>query len=316
MRLDDLDYIRLVVADFKKKQQDSERPLLATFTRKSIRQQCINVLDERKSIGENIEANILHAFFGVPPKGQDLRTLIEFYPLDKFRPLENLMRGRIQTGDWANVELLAWLIDFKHRPFSFGKDILLGEEELAILDKIKPGKTGSSNTKNGNTGNSETSSDGRKPNRNIRRIKVAAGFLLGVTLVGASAIWQDRAEKQRFYGNVTGCMYWTGDHYEKIPCNENNGDQLVLPLNEEKLKAFKKITRPDTIRAWSIGTVHYFKKNNKYEFFTTGGKHPVETTRSLRKLSHYIYDSVLCNSIKLSEIVKYSQTGNKPITDN
>ncbi len=134
MQIDHLDYIKLVVADFKKKQGDSERPFLSTFTRSIIRQECLNVYTERLRTGKRRETNTLRCFFGSPDADGDFTSRIEFFPLDKFRPLENIMRGRIQNPLQANVELLAWLIDFRHRPYATGMNVVLNEEEMAILN--------------------------------------------------------------------------------------------------------------------------------------------------------------------------------------
>src|SRR5690606_5939735 len=120
MRIDHCDYTKLVFAAFKKRQCDNVKPQLPVFTRASIKQECLNVYDKRKSKGGKVESKVLQDFFGVPEDGQNWRDLIELFPLDKFRPLENFMRGGIQNPDMANVELLAWLIDFKHRPYVFG----------------------------------------------------------------------------------------------------------------------------------------------------------------------------------------------------
>lgn len=93
------------------------------------------------------------------------------------------------------------------------------------------------------------------------------------------------------YNKGDECMYWTGDHYEKIDCDAGiNGKNL---LNEERWKNFRKITNPDTITAWSIGKLYYLKTNNAMEYFTAGGKHPVYVTRTLKVLSQYMFDKHL-----------------------
>ena len=82
-------------------------------------------------------------------------------------------------------------------------------------------------------------------------------------------------------------MYWTGDHYERIDCDEENNDKVLF--NEERWKNFRKITDLSTITEKSIGVVHYFGNKNR-EFFTSGGKHPIETTRHLRVMTRYIWE--------------------------
>lgn len=304
------DYTKLVVAAFKKRQQDSMNPLLPNITRTEIRKECLNVYKERLNRGEREEKDVLKKFFGVPPEGKDFSNLIENCEPDKFRPLQSLMRGNIKTPLTTNVELLAWLIDFKHRPYTTGMHVLLNDEELAIVNITGPTVDPPPPVLTvPGTKSVVPLSDEGKLKLNSRRSKTAAIILLGLGLVGGTVAWLGK-------GDTTRCMYWSGDHYEKVACNEKKESLLLLPVDDERLKSFKKITRPDTIRNWSIGIVHYRKKNNRYEFFTTGGKHPVEITYNLRKLSRYIYDSVLCNNKKLSEIMSYTQPENISVTSN
>lgn len=278
------DYTKLVYASFKKKQEDSEHPLLSAFTRAAIRQQCLNIYQERLSRAERKDVNTLKNFFGIPDNGEDFSSLIELHSLDRFRPLENLMQGRIQSPAPANVELLAWLIDFKHRPFKVGMNVQLTDEEVAILEKNT--KQNGERTEKGG-GEQEFG----KVREKRKRIMVVASLFLAITLGGAFIIRQDRDARKAFLEKAgIGCMYWADDHYEKVPCNEEQRDRLVLPLNAKKLQDFKRITKTDTITEWSIGKLYYIKRNKVIELYTAAGNHPVETTRTLRKLSSYMYN--------------------------
>ncbi len=278
------DYTKLVYASFKKKQEDSEHPLLSAFTRSAIRQQCLNVYRERIKRGERQELSTLQNFFGVPDKGEDFSSLIEWYPLDKFRPLENLMQGRIQSPAPANVELLAWLIDFKHRPFKVGMNVQLADEEIASLEK-KPEQV-EGRTKMG--GGVQEHGETRKKRKGIMLV---ASLFLAITVGGAFMIRQDKKAKEAFLEKSgIGCMYWLDDHYVKVPCDEEQAGRLFLPLNTKRMMDFKRITNTDTITEWSIGKLYYIKRNKVIELYTTAGNHPVETTRTLRKLSSYMYN--------------------------
>ena len=278
------DYTKLVYASFKKKQEDSEHPLLSAFTRSGIRQQCLNVYRERLNRGEKQELNTLKNFFGIPGEAKDFCTLIEWYPLDKFRPLENLMQGRIQSPAPATVELLAWLIDFKYRPFNVGMNVHLTDEEIASLEK-KPEQV------EGRTGMGGSVQEYGKTRKKRKGIMLIASLFLAITVGGAFMIRQDRKAKEAFLEKKgIGCMYWAEDHYEKVPCNEELADRLILPLNTKKLQDFKRITKTDTITEWSIGKLYYIKRNKVIELYTTAGNHPVETTRTLRKLSSYMFN--------------------------
>jgi len=85
-----------------------------------------------------------------------------------------------------------------------------------------------------------------------------------------------------------GCMIWTGDRYRQVSCNQKQGDAMVIALDTSKLVHFKKITRPDTITAKSLGWVWYSKIDNNVGFFTAGGYHPVHVERHLKPLTQYM----------------------------
>lgn len=142
MKLAYSDYIKLVVATFNKMKQAGDlSPLLTTITRASIRQECFNIYTERVKKGEREETNTLKAFFGVPAVDQDFASVIEYFRLDKFRALEGLIKKGKRNPGSESVELLAWLINFQHRPY--GREVILSDEELAI---VNDGKVSITNT--------------------------------------------------------------------------------------------------------------------------------------------------------------------------
>jgi len=94
------------------------------------------------------------------------------------------------------------------------------------------------------------------------------------------------------YNKDENCMYWAADHYEPVSCNEK-GKGLLVPLNPEKIKSFRKITRKDTITEWSVGKLYYIKNNNDIECYTEGGNYPLNITRSLKVITQYIFDKYL-----------------------
>ena len=119
-------------------------------------------------------------------------------------------------------------------------------------------------------------------------------LLLIIGAGGAYTLWQQRQDKQLVMGNAnTGCMYWAADHYETIPCSDKQSNRLKLPLDLEKMRNFKKITREDTITEKSIGVIYYIRINGGREYYTASGHHPVDMTRPLVVLSRYIYEKYL-----------------------
>jgi hypothetical protein len=88
--------------------------------------------------------------------------------------------------------------------------------------------------------------------------------------------------------SIQGCMYWTGDHYQPIPCNQKVGDTAIIAFDEQKTVHLKKITRPDTITTNALGRVWYVKIDKRIEYYTAGGFHPIEYKRKLKPITGYI----------------------------
>ncbi|MCH5718552.1 hypothetical protein [Niabella hibiscisoli] len=89
------------------------------------------------------------------------------------------------------------------------------------------------------------------------------------------------------------CMYWTGDHYEAVPCSRKIDDVIVIALDTVKLRRFKKITRPDTITENDIGRVWYTRINKQLEFYTAYDNHPTQPQFRLKPITGYIIDKYI-----------------------
>lgn len=324
MRLDHADYIKLLIESYRKKKASNElSSLLARSTPARIRRECINVFRERY---EKRDENTLRAFFGPAENERKLLQSIEHFNTDKFRPLDKYLKGGTEKTEDINVELLAWLIDFKYRPYNYDMNVILNDAELSILGKSEetdPAPPTLSRPKETNEANGQTSTNSvnipsmdpevqqetenkgkgtlslTQFTRGARKAMSGRAAVLGliISLGGIFALWKPGVFSQLVLRNPNqGCMYWADDHYEKVGCNEETEGRLLLPFNENKMKNFRKITREDTITEWSIGRIYYLKTNNEIECFTTGGYHPVQTTRSLKKLSRNMFEKYILNN--------------------
>ena len=83
-------------------------------TRKQIKEACMWLLDRRN---EKYDDYILNRFFQFKEGENKLRT-IDQTKGDKFKPIVNFLTGETKSTTLANLELIAWLIDFKPRPLS------------------------------------------------------------------------------------------------------------------------------------------------------------------------------------------------------
>ncbi|MGN8055201.1 SEFIR domain-containing protein [Pedobacter sp. 22163] len=87
-------------------------------TPRSIKEECLKVYIERF---DQKDKQILQQFFGVEQGTRDFGRLIIHMDTDKFRPLVNFLRQKVEQTNHKNVELLAWLINFHPRPFGSAK---------------------------------------------------------------------------------------------------------------------------------------------------------------------------------------------------
>jgi hypothetical protein len=312
MRLSHPDYIKLVIEAYNKKRANNTLSLLLVqSTPAKIRQACLHVYKELYDKKEEQilrkDEQVLRDFFGPAEHGKQFLQLIREFETDKFRPLDNYLKGNTEKTDNTNLELLAWLINFQHRPYSFDKNFQLSDEELSLIrnngrsqtisklggeELQREGEVLYNSLKNAQD---EVLDKNTVKNKAKERSKRAVIFFLILIICtgGIYTIWQQK-DKQITMGNTNAsCMYWADDHYEKVPCNEDRKDRLILPLNEEKRKNFKRITKEDTITEKSIGIIYYLKNEGKIEYFTTGGNHPVYVTRSLKVLSSHMFDTYL-----------------------
>ncbi|MBL0881811.1 MAG: hypothetical protein IBJ16_00445 [Chitinophagaceae bacterium] len=308
MRLTHPAYIKLVFRTYQLLRSTPEfSPALKQPTPASIRKECLTVYKERP---HRKDEPVLRSFFGPAASNNSFLTAIEKFPTDGFRAFVNYLKGKAVKTDDKNVELLAWLIDFPHRPYRYGMDIMLSEKENAILNGVdhidenvsqeieevndddeaildQPHENALENHTEP-TVHKQIPIDYINPVGEIKSGKnvliidkkwLIIGVALFVSILSVGIYWR--------YDKSANCMYWTGDHYEKIDCAEDINDKVVF--NEDRWKNFRKITDLSTITEKSIGVVHYFGNKNR-EFFTSGGKHPIETTRYLRVMTRYIWE--------------------------
>ncbi|MCF3110243.1 hypothetical protein LL912_15775 [Niabella sp. CC-SYL272] len=325
---------------------------------------------------------MLNKFFGEGDDQVAVLKAIKKCETDKFKPLRNFLKKETESTDDKNIELLAWLIDFKERPYDYSKNYNVdnlepipvqveehigdGENEAISSDgagpegeqpkttdtefvqigfgaaedpvvptKPEPAASGGAG-KNDKEKETQAIAEGPdqseapagvagttaepadpvggenveellmgmvKPMQEVRRpVSVFKRGLavLAITLLAVAGFWFYRGGKKEPEPIPMGqglpannaCMYWTGDHYEQIPCRGTTGDTLVEPLDPEKIRSFKKITRPDTITRQSKGSVWYVKinKGKDIEFYTSDGFHPIDRQLRLKPVTDYIIE--------------------------
>lgn len=275
-----IDYRSKVLLKYKTARQAKNLPpFLMQPTPANLRSECVHVCQERF---DNKDQEILRTFFGPQDNQRAYIRAIGEFDVNKFRPLLNFITERTVDTELKNIELLAWLVDFKPRPFDSAykepeteATISKNEDTVdTVVEKagttevvtIQPDKVNVSNTVVQKPGNKS-------------QVFIAGLVLFIISIAG---YW---IHKHREH-----CMYWTGDHYEAVACSEQINNALMLPADGAKLKYFKKINRPDTISIKALGHIWYSKINNEIEFFTAEGHHPIQLQYQLKPLTKYMIE--------------------------
>ncbi|HWW40121.1 hypothetical protein, partial [Pedobacter sp.] len=215
--------------------------------------------------------NTLRLFFGVKDKDGNYRQNIEKIDIDRFRSLVKLLKGEEAiVPHEKNYKLLAWLINFDGE--DTGKSGVTIDKGLVVNSLI------------------DSTSQPLKNRIGVRkewiskpRIKNIIISFVGIAAVSTGVYWRSVSSDQK-------CMYWTGNAYQTISCNEKVGDTAIIALDTFKLAHLKRITRQDTLTKWSVGRIFYSKVNSdSIDVFTSAGSHPVRNGRKLMPLTNYMY---------------------------
>ncbi|MCZ4245267.1 hypothetical protein [Pedobacter punctiformis] len=137
-------------------------------------------------------------------------------------------------------------------------------------------------------------SDSKPPISTLKIIMICIMVLVVGT--GTFQFWGNK--KGRVYNSLflnQDCMYWTGDRYQPIVCDQKKGDTPIIALDTQKVAHLKRITQPDTLTLNSLGKVWYVKIGGKPEFYTSDGFHPVYNDRRLKPTTEYILKEYILN---------------------
>ncbi len=264
-------------------------PRLAQPTLARLREECMDVYIARF---DRKDENTLRVFFRHTGDTNTLARTIERFDLGKFKPLRNFLTGRTNSTDQKNIELLAWLIDFKRRPFELGENYNLDGEDNVSKQTMNDGKTVESGIKKDTD---KPGSTGEQASQTGKSAKKKRGVIIAIAILLLAAVGYKWGFNSSSGNSITGqgeCMYWTGDHYEFISCQQRK-DTLVVALDTLRLRNFRRITNTDTITHHSVGKLWYRKKNGKLEIYSSGGYDPVDIQVELRPLSEHMFRKYL-----------------------
>ncbi|QNK61006.1 hypothetical protein H7F33_10430 [Pedobacter sp. PAMC26386] len=313
------DYKEKVILAYQKKRKANAISInLLRPSPGKLKTECLNVYGERRL---KKDEKIFRSFFGSIDNATDYGQNIKAFDIDKFRPLINFLNGKTTDPEEKNIELLAWLIDFEPRPYQFGynyKEDVKSESTVESFDnpeKIEDDINGISPI----TQNDEKDSfvnrlpgEEERLNDEIEKVETIAwklqpasgqinwskktisrskiknaifSFMVIVTASSGAYLFMSNKNQE--------CMYWTGDHYQPISCNQKVGDTSVIALDTTKVAHLKKITHPDTLTKNCLGKVWYVKTDDGLEFYTSDGFHPIYNEKRLRPVTMYILNKYI-----------------------
>ncbi|MGE9314241.1 hypothetical protein ACLOAU_21480 [Niabella sp. CJ426] len=313
-----VDYTNQVLQDYQKKLAAGKLPSnLSQPTPARLRDECLIVFKDRFT---KKDERTLRDFFG-PPGENGYEWVIENWNIGKLKAMINFLNNPAIKTDEKNIELLAWLIDFEPRPLeqwkkNGGQPIAISvNEEIEIDQESPPEKVEEDKSvedlKAPQPAPGPTPAPPKEepplipvllasPKTPVK--KTALGGLIAAILLSVTGILVFNGNNSSGGGILLGgglsnqCMYWAGDHYEPLPCDQKIDDVAVIPVDTVRLRRFKKITRPDTITINDIGRVWYAKINRQLEFYTFEGTHPTKPQLRLKPITGYIIDKYIQNS--------------------
>lgn len=271
-------YISAVLNDYKKKLSDGKlHSDLAVGSPARLRDACVREC-RRLLLGKDDE-KLLREFFEHTGDLGELQNVVRHFDIDKFRPLSKFIRGETISPDDKVVELLAWLIDFKDRPYDYKKKYPEKDNGDSIDDE---------NLGNIVPGDQPTGPTTIEVEAEIKKTNGPYKLIISIVITFAAAwILLYWLQKSKAAGHEA-CMYWAGDHYEPVSCQKHMENTIVIGLDSEKLVHFRKITRNDTITGLSIGSIWYANYKGEIECYTSPGFHPIDISLRLKPITLYI----------------------------
>lgn len=306
------DYKKEVILAYeKKKKEGTLAPNLQRHTPARLKKECMNVFPARYS---EKDSRTFTALFTKGNNAEEYLQMIRSSDPDIFRPLNNFLKGTTAfIREEANIEILAWLIDFQPRPHRYGdmynvhtnqrESELLDPVVLPVTDRIvdlhndslpyELDKNESIDTLDNDKGLKEEYKEGTltpfypgQKNDWILGIplkfkKTITAFFAVLIVLSCSYIYYEMSEHQ--------CMYWDGEKYQSIAYDQKVEGAVIVALDTFRLAHLKKITSHSLITPNDIGKVYYSKTDGKVEFYTSGGDNPEDSCKRLLPMTEYIF---------------------------
>lgn len=277
----------VITAYLEKKEKHELPSALENPTPAKLKRYSLQIVAQRYS---KEDAADLELFFGPKKDDEHIENSIRKFEIDKFRPLINYLKGGTSKTDEKNPKILAWLIDFHPRPYERWRKARQGIEMglTTELDEQDGPISPESLTVPAELPRliAENSGSGKTSGVRTASPKIHKGVWYGILGIAASIA---------VYLLLTmlpahECMYWNEDRYAAADCQEKISGANMIARDENLLKHFRKIMRPDTLTSDHVNKVWYSKIDNVVEFFTLPGFHPIHQDRSLKAATAHIIE--------------------------
>ncbi len=313
------DYKAQVVSAYKQKRDANKFSLnLLRPTPAKLRAECLAAVNERYL---KKDENTLRMFFGQRKDITAYMQTIRKFDADKFKPLDNFLKGITNDTDDKNIELLAFLINFEPRPYQFNpkpapdkisnhhkeiegrlislpEDTTLQQDFGTVVDKDDDRiKEKAINEKVINQLLNEPINTKIKRAWFLNPANIIIFLIIAVILSISIYISLHRKPLITSFKAVPigdqKCMYWTGYQFQPVSCDQKHHDTMVVALDTVRLFHFRRVEQPDTITEASIGKLWYYKGGEGIEFYTDSGSHPIYAGMHLRPMSAYIWNKYI-----------------------
>lgn len=275
-------YKQIVTETFLRKQEEEpHQDWLISPTRVKIRQRCLELAECGL---EPRDAAALRNYLSMKPGDTDYFAAFEKRDAESFKSIENFLGNTdIKTAE-KNIELLAWLIDYPHRPITAFKAMRQGgnlhEPEKAQTKEPSPDPVSNQMPPTRPPSKPQPLIEPGRKETTARKVPVKLLSALTVLLAGGLFVWSSF--------NRDECMYWAGDRYVLHPCSTPKLDTPLVAMDRSRLKGFYRLKRTDTITRYAVNRFWYARVADTIEIYSAGGRHPLYPDKKLREVTDYI----------------------------
>lgn len=276
MKQDDFEaYKKAIKQHYEKEKKGNYSSFLLQPSRANLRKLCVERLKENAAYDD---PNTFKIFMGFEFKPENMNKLKN--ETDRFRAIENFLKGSTDSNDLETINLTAILVDFSPRPFL--KFVRSNNSEKNATTDIVVEKD---EAKTGITSALPLEKEPRKKKK----------LILG--LVGFTALFSIGYTAKDLVLPEKECMQWQDDHYVELACESQilgiRKFNEPIPYNEIEFNR-RKLKVCDTTTFFKNGKaiIWYSKENNVVAFYNMDGIDPINGKELKRITQHMIYNHV------------------------